>query len=140
MLAPPSQTSGRTWRTWISRVVVIATVVMALLTWQRSRPVECLLAFGFGPSIRAADGHGLSRADIRRIDGRVFDEDQREVARLSQTLTDGVSGPSTPALVLRLPGGTYTLQLEIHGLGDRRAERTRPLTIDEGGYQRLDVD
>ena len=140
MVAPSSQTSGRTWRTWIARVVVIAAVVIALLTWQRARPVECLLAFGFGPSIRAADGHGLSRADIHRIDGRVLDEDQREVARLSQTLTDGVSGPATPPLVLRLPGGAYTLHLEIHGRGDRRAQRTRPLTIEDGGYQRLDVD
>jgi hypothetical protein len=135
-----SQRQEPNWRTWLARVVVLSALVMAMFTWQRFQPLECLLAFGFGPTIRAEDGGGLTREEIRRIKGRVFGADKQEVARLDQTLADGLTGPTTPPVILRIPPGSYQLHLEIEGVGGRKVVRTADLEITEAGYQSLDVD
>ncbi len=123
----------------IGRMVLLACVVGGILLWAHLQPIEVVLAFDVPLAMRGDRGSPIERADLRAVTTRVYDGAGDQVAWGEVELPDGVDGPVTPPVVLRLPRGTYRVEVTVDATGARRAVRSRALELNDEGYQRLDL-
>lgn len=124
---------------WARRGVLVVFVGAGLLLWRAMEPLEIVLAFDVDPTFASDDSGALSREDLRRVHGRLLDMDGDERARLSVELPDGLTGPVTPAVALRLPRGHYIADMHLVATEGRQARRAVRLEVEEAGFRRLNL-
>lgn len=142
MSDPHSQTEAAKktpMRTWLARGVLLVMVIGAI-GFLNSRHVEAFIALGVGPVMRADDGNGLSREDIEVIHLTLHDDNGERVAQTVMHLPNGVQGPATPAMAVRVPSGIYLAEVRLQGPEKRRVTRTKRLRLSEPGYQHVNLD
>ncbi|MBD89603.1 MAG: hypothetical protein CL940_04650 [Deltaproteobacteria bacterium] len=126
-------------RTWLARGVLLVMVIGAI-GFFNSRQIEAYVALGVGPVMRADDGAGLKREAVEVIHLTLRDSDGEPVAQSVMHLPQGIQGPATPAMAVRVPRGSYLAEVRLQGPESRRATRTKQLHLTESGYQHLDLD
>ena len=115
-------------------------MAVGAIAFFNSRNVEAFVALGVGPVMRADDGEGLKREDVEVIHLTLRDTDGEPVAQTVMHLSQGIQGPATPAMAVRVPRGRYLAEVRLQGPDRRRATRTKQLQLTESGYQHLDLD
>jgi hypothetical protein len=109
-----------------------------LLLWGELAPVDGLISFRVPPSIPSPGG-AIRRAQIRTVHAVVRDESGVIVARSEQTLDNGLDGPVTPPVFLRLPRGSYTVVATISAKGGAKVALPGALSLTEAGYHRVEL-
>lgn len=119
--------------------VLVAFVIGGLWIWGDDHPVQAFVAFEVPPTVRAADGGGIKRGELRRLRATVFDREGTEVARVDVTL-EALTTPFTPAAALRLPAGDYLAQTILISKDGRFATLDAALKLEEdGAYVRAEL-
>ena len=126
-------------RTWLARGVLLV-MVLGAIAFFNSRQVEAFVALGVGPVMRADDGNGLSREEVEVIHLTLRDDEGERIAQTVMHLPNGVQGPATPPMAVRVPSGSYLAEVRLQGPNKRRATRTKKLDLSESGYQHIDLD
>ncbi|MEZ4269000.1 MAG: hypothetical protein R3F39_21795 [Myxococcota bacterium] len=126
------------WK-WARRGLLVAFVGAGVFLWRGMEPMELAVAFDVDPTFAGEDGAPIRRDELRRVHGRVIDKDGAELVTLSVELPDGLHGPSTPTVALRLPRGRYALDMRLVAEGGREARRAVTLTVAEEGFRRVEL-
>lgn len=124
---------------WARRGLLVAFIGAGFLLWRSVEPVQIALAFDVDPTFSADDGGPIRRHELRRVHGRVIDREGAELVKISVDLPDGLEGPATPAVAMRLPRGRYALDMHLVADGGREARRAATLTVEEDGFRRVDL-
>ena len=106
-------------RTWLARGVLLVMVIGAI-GFFNSRQIEAYVALGVGPVMRADDGAGLKREAVEVIHLTLRDSEGEPVAQSVMHLPQGIQGPATPAMAVRLPRGSYLAEVRPQGPESRR--------------------
>ena len=109
-----------------------------LLVWGELAPVDGLVSVRIPPSLAAPDGV-IRRAEIRTVHVVVRDASGVIVARSEQTLDNGLQGPVTPPVFMRLPRGSYTVVATIIAKHGAKVALPGALALTEGGYHRVEL-
>ena len=109
-----------------------------LLVWGELAPVDGLVSFRVPKTLSTADGT-IRRADIRSIRVVARDTDGEISARSEQDLDNGLQGPVTPPLFMRLPRGVYNLTVTIDSKRGPQISLPGVLSLDEAGYHRVEL-
>lgn len=124
---------------WARRGLLVVFVGAGLFFWRGVEPLEIVVAFDIDPTFSADDGGPIRRDELRRVHGRVIDKDGAELVKINVDLPDGLEGPATPSVALRLPRGRYALDMRLVAHGGREARRAVTLTVAEDGFRRVDL-
>ena len=135
----PERSEPTATRTWLARGVLLAMVIGAIAFFN-SRQVEAFIALGVGPVMRADDGNGLARDQVEVIHLTLLDDSGERVTQTVMHLPSGIQGPATPAMVVRVPSGSYLMEVRLQGPDRRRVTRAQKLSLVESGYQHVDLD
>ena len=109
-----------------------------LLVWGELAPVDGLISFRVPPSIPTSDG-AIRRGQIRAVHAVVRDDSGEVVARSEQSLDNGLQGPVTSPVFMRLPRGTYTVIATITAKRGAQVSLPGTLSLDEEGYHRVEL-
>jgi len=104
------------------------------------RPVEVFIALGVGPVMRADDGSGIAREEVKTIRLKLHDETGERVAESVMHLASGIEGPAAPAMVVRVPPGDYLAAVQMQSAQGRLVSRETKLSLEEPGYMHVDLD
>ena len=115
-------------------------MVIGAITFFNARQVEAFVALGVGPVMRADDGEGLLREEVEVIHLTLRDSHGEPITQTVMHLPQGIQGPATPAMAVRVPRGSYLAEVRLQGPQQRRATRTRRLELTEAGYIHVDLD
>ncbi len=109
-----------------------------LLVWGELAPVDGVVGFRVPTSIRTDRGT-VAREQIRKVNLVVRSPDGQVVARSEQLLDEGMRGPVTPPLSMRLPRGEYTVLATFWTRHGQTASMLGQLTLTGDGYHRVDL-
>lgn len=123
----------------VGRLIALGCLVGGIVLWAQLQPIQVVLGFDMPLAVRGDRGATIERAELRALTVRVFDSGGDQVAWGEVGLASGVDGPVTPPVVLRLPRGTYRVEVLLEATGGRVATRSRAFELQEEGYQRVDL-
>ncbi|MDP6944961.1 MAG: hypothetical protein QF464_12485 [Myxococcota bacterium] len=110
-----------------------------LLVWGELAPVDGYVGFRVPPSIRTTGG-SVRRQELRQLAVVVRSRDGQVVARAEQDMRDGLTGPVTAPISMRLPRGDYLVLATLTVRGGSTASLVGTLALTEDGYHRVDLE
>ena len=122
------------------RFALVALFAAAgLLLWGELAPVDGYVGFRVPPSIRTTSG-SVRRQQLRKLAIVVRTRDGQVVARAEQDLGDGLTGPVTTPISMRLPRGDYLVLATLTAREGSTASLVGTLALAEDGYHRVDLE
>ena len=118
--------------------LVALFVAGGLLLWGELAPVDGVVSFRLPPSVKTAKG-SIRRGAWSTMAIVVRNAEGEVAARAEQDLGEGLNGPVTPPISLRLPRGDYLALATLSTPTGATGALAGKLTLTDTGYHRVDL-